>query len=85
VTRTGFRRDVRRFLTWLVGFLIVLILTLLLFLRFQWTRAWISTSVYHQALEGVCGQLSDREDNLELRKAIGTWQLAVAPELQAAG
>ena len=59
--------------------------TLLLFLRFQWTRAWISTSVYHQALEGVCGQLSDREDNLELRKAIGTWQLAVAPELQAAG
>src|ERR1051326_2551109 len=38
LTRTAFRRDVRLFLTGLVGFLILLILLLLLFLRVDLDR-----------------------------------------------
>ena len=53
------RRDVRRFLTWLVGFLIVLILTLLLFLRYpeQLRPGWI------RRLDGAAEVVAHEEEH----------------------
>ena len=53
MTRTGFRRDVRRFLTWLVGFLVVLILTLLLFLRHDLARTEETIDRSHATIADV--------------------------------
>lgn len=53
LTRTGFRRDVRRFLTWLVGFLVILILTLLLFLRHDLARTEQTIDRSHATIADV--------------------------------
>ena len=56
LTRIGFRRDVRLFLTGLVGFLVILIFTLLLLLRTNLSRAEASLHRSQQMIADVAAE-----------------------------
>jgi PAS domain S-box-containing protein len=60
LTRVGFRRDVRVFLTCLVGFLVVLILILLLLVRTNLSRTEEAIDRSHQMLADVAAEIVNR-------------------------
>ena len=62
LTRVGFRRDVRLFLTCLVGFLVVLIFVLLLLLRTNLASTEEAIDRSHQMLADIAAETVNRTD-----------------------
>ena len=60
LTQTGFRRDVRLFLTWLAGFLIAINFTLLLFLRANLARTEAAIDASRQLIADAAVDAVDR-------------------------
>jgi signal transduction histidine kinase/HAMP domain-containing protein len=60
LTRVGFRRDLRLFLTCLVGFLVVLILILIFLLRTNLARTEEAIDRSHQMVADVAAEMVDR-------------------------